>query len=112
MSRRTDSRRVQEARRLYQAGMTAPELGRHFGVHERTVRGWLGEQLRRSGPRGRTDVADAKILALRDEPAATGGKPLSFAEIALRVGMSATGVRMRYYALTGRTRPERGKAAG
>ena len=107
MPRTRDSRRVCEARRLYAAGMTARELAAHFGVHERTVRVWLGEQVRRTGPRGRTDIADEKILALRDESAAEGGRPLSFAEIGRQLGMSKTGVRMRYYALTGRQRPDR-----
>ena len=53
------------------------------------------------GPRPRADVRDSLILDLRDREA------LSFAAIGRRVHMSPTGARMRYYALTGRERPER-----
>lgn len=61
--------------------------------------------LQRRGPRKRPDVRDSLILGLKDDDG------LSFAEIADRVHMSATGVRMRYYALTGRERPDRPKTA-
>jgi len=36
---------------------------------------------------------------------------LSWAQIAERTGMSRTGVRMRYYAITGRERPGRAENA-
>lgn len=47
------------------------------------------------------DVRDSLILDLKDRDG------LSFEEIGRRVHMSKTGARMRYYALTGRPRPDR-----
>jgi hypothetical protein len=55
------------------------------------------------GARKRGDVRDDLILDLKDR------EGLSFEEIGRRVHMSKTGALMRYYALTGRERPERAK---
>jgi hypothetical protein len=67
------------------------------------------ENLRRAGrasqpgPRGRADVSAERIRRLHEE------EHMSFAQVGELVGMSKTGVRMRYYALTGRERPDRAK---
>jgi len=117
MPRTRDDSAAARAAALYAGGCTAPEIAGALGVTERTVRRWLAGQLRRPGPRPRADVRDEKILALRapdpgPEREARGlppRKPASFAEIAAATGMSRTGARMRYYALTGRQRPGREK---
>lgn len=128
MSRKIDEGRVAEAARLYHsARLTQAEVARVLEVDVRTVRRWLAGTARRPGPRPRPGVRDQLILDLRDRSASISseyaayleragyrvprkGRPLSFAAIAALTGMSKTGVRMRYYALTGRARPDRAKA--
>ena len=105
--RHRDESLLASARRLYAQGHDSYQIGERLGVDPTTVQRWVSGEARRRGPRGRTDVTGAKIIMLRDESALEGGKPMSFAEIGRRVHMSATGVRMRYYALTGRARPDR-----
>lgn len=105
MTGRLDQAKVAEAARLYHAlSLTEAEVARVMQVSERTVRRWLAGTARRTGPRARSDVNDALILDLKDQG-------LSFRAIALRVHMSKTGARLRYYALTGRERPDRPKTA-
>ena len=114
MTRKRDEDRVAKAAALYSSGKTTREIGAELTVDPRTVARWVGGAVRRPGPRPRAGV-DRKILELRTvqpdpEREAQGLPPrehLSFAEIARQVGMSKTGVRMRYYALTGRARPDR-----
>lgn len=101
MPRKRDDSRAAEASRLYRAGLDTRAVAAQLGADPRTVARWLGDDVRRRGPRGRVDVRDAKILDLHDR------EGLSFEEIGRRVGMSKTGVRMRYYALIGRSRPDR-----
>jgi hypothetical protein len=104
VTRKTDTDRIAEAARLYHsAHLTEAEVARVLLVNERTVRRWLDGTTRRTGPRGRTEVKDQAVLDFRDR------EGLSFAEIGRRTGMSTTGARMRYYALTGRERPDRPK---
>lgn len=100
MFRKIDTAQVEEARRLGDLGLTSYAIASQVGVHSTTVQRWLGVNAAR-GPRGRIDVTDERIRCLRDREC------LSFAEIGRRTGMSKTGARMRYYALTGRPRPDR-----
>lgn len=112
MTRKHDESRT-EATRLYRLGLDTRAVAAQVGADPRTVARWLGDEVRRRGPRGRADVRDQKILDLRDRSAtAEGGQPMSFEAIGRAVGMSKTGVRMRYYALTGRTRPDRQPGGG
>jgi len=97
MPRTRDEAQVGEAQRLYRLGLSTRAVAAQLGVDPRTVARWLGDETRRRGPASRPDVRDAKILALR-------GEGMSYAEIGRRVHMSATGVRMRHYQLTGRVR--------
>ena len=101
MSRTKDESRVAEAARLYLSGMTRDQVARELHVEGPTVGRWLAGIIRPRGPRKRADVRDDRILELRDRDG------LSFAELGRRVGMSKTGARMRYYAITGRERPEK-----
>jgi len=101
VTRKRDEARVAEAKRLYGLGLTTAAIGTQMHVDPRTVQRWLDGLTGPRGPRKRPDARDELILDLRDR----GG--LSFAEIGRRVHMSKTGARMRYYALTGRERPER-----
>jgi DNA-binding transcriptional regulator YiaG len=102
MSRQRDESRITEAVRLYhEERLTRDEVARRLGVRGRTVSYWLDGEARSRGRRKREDVSDDEILALRDQD------HLSFREIALTTGLSKTGVRMRYYSLTGRQRPDR-----
>ena len=101
MSRTRDEAQVGEARRLYGLGLTTYAIAAHLRVDPRTVQRWLADVTGPRGPRPRADVRDSLILDLRNREA------LSFAAIGRRVHMSPTGARMRYYALTGRERPER-----
>jgi len=103
MPRKRDEAQVAEAQRLDGLGLTSHAIAAQLGIAPRTVQRWLGGAHQR-GPRPRADVRDEKILDLRDR------ESLSFAEIGRRVHMSTTGARMRYYALTGRPRPERAAA--
>jgi len=90
--RRRDPAAVDAARRAYAAGTPIAAIAARHGVHPVTVQRWLGSQAR---PRGRRKlpVPDAEIAELR----AAG---LSYAQIAARTGMSRSGVRKRYTALT------------
>lgn len=99
-----NARVAARAVKLYMGGCTGREVGAALGVDDTTVISWVGEAARRRGPRGRGDVADELILRLRNQEC------LSYAAIAETVGMSTSGVRMRYYALTGRQRPDRASA--
>lgn len=111
MTRKRDEYRAARAVALYSSGQTTREIAAALEADPRTIARWVGEDVRRRGPRGRTDVRDQRILDLRDRSATTeGGQPVSFAEIGRVVGMSTTGVRLRYWALTGRPRPGRGSA--
>lgn len=101
MPRKHDGSRMAEAIRLYRLGLDTRAVAAQLGADPRTVARWLGDEVRRRGPRGRADVQDARILELKDR------EGLSFEETARRVGMSKTGARMRYYALTGKPRPDR-----
>lgn len=107
MTRKANPAQVEEAVRLYHSlRLTEAEVARVMQVSERTVRRWLAGTARSTGPRRRTSVNDTLILDLKDR------EGLSFAEIGRRAGLSKTGARMRYYALTGRERPERRKQPG
>lgn len=117
MTRVRNEAQVTEARRLYRLGLDSYAVAAQIGANPRTVQRWLAGETRRRGPRGRVDVTDQRILDLRKvtpdpEREAKGlppAKPVSFAEIAALTGMSKTGVRNRYYALTSRPRPDRVK---
>jgi len=101
VTRKRDSGKVAQAVRLYEEGMTRDEVAQALQVRGSTVTRWLGGHARRRGRRKREDVTDDEILALRD------ADHLSFREIGIATGMSKTGARLRYYALTGRPRPDR-----
>jgi transposase len=105
MTRTRDEAQVAEAKRLDSLGLSSPAIAAQLGVSARQVQRWLGGA-HRPGPRRRDDVRDERVLELRDRDG------LSFAEIGRRVHMSTTGARMRYYALTGRPRPERTATPG
>jgi transposase-like protein len=108
MTRKRDEGAAAQAAALYSSGQTTREIAARLGVDPRTVARWVGDAVRARGPRPRTGAeTDALIVELRDHPAVPAGKPVSFAEIGRRAGMSRTGVRMRYYALTGKRRPDR-----
>jgi hypothetical protein len=115
MTRTHGEARVAEAKRLYRLGLGTRAVAAQMEVDPRTVGRWLGDETRRPGPRQRAGVTDRRILELRTvrpdpEREAKGlppRRPMPFAEIGRLVGMSKTGVRMRYYALTGRPRPDR-----
>ena len=74
-----------------------------LGVHQMTVARWLAQvtTLRRTGPRGRTDVPDRLIVELRDV------ERLSFTAIAAQTQMSKTGVINRYRVATEGRRRDR-----
>ena len=101
MTRRRDEAKVAEALRLYSLGQETRAIAAQVGADPRTVQHWLADVIRPRGPRKRADVSDDDILDLRDNA------HLSFQQIALETGMSKTGARLRYYALTGRPRPDR-----
>lgn len=100
VSRARDEGRVAEAARLYLSGMTRDQVAAQMGVRGTTVSRWLGNEVRRRGPR-RRPVPDAKILDMRDR------QGLSYRQISALTGMSASGVRQRYWAVTGRPRADR-----
>lgn len=96
-------REIARAVRLYRAGRTLREVAAEMELADRSggslyrhLRGQLPP--RRRGPRGRTDVTDAQILELRDE------LQLAWSEVAEEVGMSKTGVQVRYRAAHGLVR--------
>jgi hypothetical protein len=103
MTRRPDPERVAEARRLHGLGLTTRAIAAQVGVDPKTVQRWTADLARPRGARKRPDVSDDLILDLKDR------EGLPFAETGRRVHMSKTGARMRYYAATGRERPERAK---
>ena len=96
---------VMAARLRRGLGLPTPVIAAQAGKSPRTAQRWLADAPRRPGPPPRADVPDALILGLRDEDR------LSWAQIAERTGLSRTGARMRYCALTGRGRPERAPKA-
>lgn len=76
---------------LYAAGLTTREVAARLGIEATSVRRWLREAnqpVRRPGPRGRTEVDTAALVAMR----AAG---LSWQVLAVASGMSRTGVRRR-----------------
>lgn len=106
VTRTRDEALIAEAARMYLPppdglGMTRDQVARALHVEGPTVGRWLAGIIRPRGPRKRADVRDDRILELRDRDG------LSFAEVGRRVGMSKTGARMRYYAITGRPRSKR-----
>lgn len=101
MPRKLDDSRVAEAARMYAAGNDTRAIAEIMHIDARTVQRWLGDQVRRPGPR-QNAVTDQRILGYRDRDG------LAFERIATLVGMSKTGVRMRYLAATGQPRPGRG----
>jgi DNA-binding transcriptional regulator YiaG len=101
VTRKTDEGTRAQARQLYAAGLTTRAIAARLGVDPRTVQRWLGGDTRPRGPRKRPDVPDSKITELRER------EGLSYAAIAALTGMSATGARSRYWAITGRPRAER-----
>jgi hypothetical protein len=103
VTRQRDEARVTEAKRLYGLGLTTYAIAAQVHADPRTVQRWVADAIQPRGPRPRPDVRDQLVLGLRDR------EGLSYAEIGRRVHMSTTGARMRYYALTGRQRPERAK---
>jgi DNA-binding Lrp family transcriptional regulator len=90
--------------RLYERGRTLREIADELGVDPRTVWRHIRDQvdIRRPGPRGRADVTDEVIVALRGQPGQPPGA--SWPEIAAEVGMSRTGVRARWLRATGQER--------
>jgi len=104
VTRTRDEARIAAAARLYLSGMTRQQVARQMAVNDSTVSRWLAGVIRPRGPRKRPDVRDDLILDLKDQG-------LSFEEIGRRVHMSKTGARMRYYAATGRERPDRPASA-
>lgn len=91
------------ARAAYEAGATADEIGAALGVCSTRVLELVveaGGQQRRPGPRGRTDVPDSRIVALRDSD-------LPWSRVAAAVGMSVTGVQHRYRIATEGVRRDR-----
>jgi len=101
VTRKTDEGKRAQARQLYATTLTTRAIAARLGVDPRTVQRWLGDATRPRGPRKRPDVPDSKIVELRER------EGLSFAAIAALTGMSATGARNRYWAITGRPRAER-----
>jgi len=101
MTRTRDEARVAEAHRLYGQGLDTRAIAGEMRADPRTVQRWLADVIRPRGPRKRPDVRDSLIRDLKDR------EGLSFEEIGRRVHMSKTGARMRYYAATGRERPDR-----
>jgi transposase-like protein len=92
------------ARDLYQRGRTMRDIAATFQTSEKTIRRWLrgqGVESRATGPIVRQDVSDEVIRQLIEV------YRWSYAQVAEHVGMSKTGVRMRYYRIIGRPRPDR-----
>lgn len=98
-----DSRRA-TALAAYGAGSTTREIAAQLGdVNPTTIARWIAQadMLRRTGPRGRTDVPDSLIVELRDV------EHLSFSAVAAEVQMSKTGVINRYRVATEGQRRDR-----
>lgn len=102
MTRKRDDAKVAEARRLHGLGLTTRSIAEQVGTDPRTIQRWTTDVARPRGPRKRPGARD-DLIQLKDR------EGLSFEAIARRVHMSKTGARMRYYALTGRVRPERAR---
>ena len=90
MPRTRDEGRAAEAARLYATGLDTRQIGEQLGADPRTVARWVGDEVRRRGPRGRTDVSDKTVWQLR-----YGAEKLGFDAIAKRTGLSKTAVRKR-----------------
>ncbi|MGH3190672.1 MAG: hypothetical protein ACRDOL_26105 [Streptosporangiaceae bacterium] len=86
--------RALEDRRLSWAEVSARTGLTRTGARKR-YKGITGREPPHRLP-GRHDVRTARIVRLRDRSAVMGGKPMSWAEIGRRVGMSGTGARGRY----------------
>jgi transposase-like protein len=97
-----DSRRA-AAIAAYRAGATTREIAAQCDVHPVTIGRWVAQvdALRRTGPRGRLDVADSLIVELHDV------EHLSFAATAAEVKMSKSGVINRYRTATEGKRRDR-----
>lgn len=94
MSGKLDQAAVAKASRLYHTQkLTVREVAKIMDVDERTVRRWLAGTLRRRGQRGRVDVSDAKVVALRTEG-------LSERQIAAQTGLSRGAIRKRIERMT------------
>lgn len=103
MTRKRDEAKVAEARRLHGLGLTTYAIAAQIDADPRTVQRWTAEQARPRGPRPTTSAeTDALIVELR-----SGGVQVTWPALAEEVGMSVTGVRNRYFALTGRPRADR-----
>ncbi len=102
VSPRPDPRRTHALAR-YARGEISYEIAASLGVHQITVARWLAQvtTLRRTGPRGRTDVPDRLIVEFRDL------ERLSFTAIAAQTRMSKTGVINRYRVATEGRRRDR-----
>lgn len=88
--------------RLYhEDGLTCDQVARELDVRGSTVTRWLDGTARHRGRRKREDIDDAELVSLRDTD------HLSWQEIAATIGMSRTGVRLRYGAIKGIPRPGR-----
>lgn len=88
MTRQQDPAKVAQASRLYHSGgLSAREVAKVMEVDEKTVRRWLGNSLRRTGPR--TDVTDDRLWRLRYED------KMTYDQIAAAVGLTRTPVRKR-----------------
>ncbi len=102
MARPRDEAKTAEARRLHGLGLTTRAIAVQLHVDPRTVQRWTADLARPPGARKRPDVPDPLVKTLREQDQAT------YREIAARTGMSETGVRNRYWSITGRPRAERG----
>lgn len=105
MSRKRDKSAVDRAARLYvEEGLTRDEVALALHVSGPTVSRWLADVMRPRGARKRADVPDDLVVELREQT------QLSYQQMADETGMSKTGVRLRYGALTGKERPGRHRA--
>lgn len=96
-----DPARVARARHLHGLGLDTRSIAKLLDIDPKTVQRWTRDQARPRGARKRPDVPDDTVLGLRDQDQAT------YRQMAEETGMSETGVRNRYYSLTGRPRAER-----
>lgn len=105
MTRKRDEAKVAEARRLHGLGLTTTRIAKLLEVDPTTVQRWTRDLARPAGRPKRPDVPDDLVTELRDQAG------LSYEQMAAETRMSKTGIRNRYYSLTGRERPERRKQA-
>ena len=101
MARRRDETKAAKARALIQDGSSVRAAADVLSVHPSTVQRWTSDISRPPGRPKQAGTPDDVVVRLKDQDG------LSFEEIARRTGMSKTGVRTRYYAVTGRQRPGR-----